>query len=491
MLVIADKKEPKSKTKERDTIEFKKLSDGLYTLTSKATNMRLKYTKEQIQKFINNNDIKKLREASRYFYNKSGLYKRLIHHFADMLTFDYLVAPKNQTHKRVKESNFEKSYYKVHSFLDNLFIKDSFAKINELVLTDGVFYGYLREEDENSDIQQLPSDYCRTPYKIDGNYAVEFNLIYFDLIKSDTDLRNILKQFPKEIGIEYAKYKNVKSGYNTWVQLNPENAMCFQFDDLGTPFFIGVLDTLIELEYYKSLEKSKDKLELTKILIQKLPLDDKKQMIFKLEEALQLHDNAKKMIKNNDNVDLITTPAEIDSISLQDKSSVSKDNLLKAERSVFNEAGVAQILFNSTGNLSLKFSVNSDESIMFRLLSMYEKWFNVKLDYLIESKNYNFSFTFLPITWYNRKEMIDIYLKNATYGYSKLLPVVASGVKQSTFISLLELENTFLDLHNKMIPLSNSHTQSGDENGRPESNEEDLSPKGSTTKDSGGNEGRA
>ena len=41
---------------------------------------------------------------------------------------------------------------------------------------------------------------------------------------------------------------------------------------------------------------------------------------------------------------------------------------------------------------------------------------------------------------------------------------VAMGVKQRDLISMIDFENEFLDLDEKMIPLLSSYTQSGNEN---------------------------
>ena len=83
---------------------------------------------------------------------------------------------------------------------------------------------------------------------------------------------------------------------------------------------------------------------------------------------------------------------------------------------------------------------------------------------------------------------MDTYLKNAQYGYSKLIPQIAVGVKQRHFESLLYLENDLLKLDRRLVPLMSSHTLSGNagtaveqtetaidevEGGRPESSTED------------------
>ena len=54
--------------------------------------------------------------------------------------------------------------------------------------------------------------------------------------------------------------------------------------------------------------------------------------------------------------------------------------------------------------------------------------------------------------------MSNLYLKGAQYGYSKFYAGAALGIKQSDVISLTLVENDFLDLDAKMVPLQSSHT---------------------------------
>ena len=57
--------------------------------------------------------------------------------------------------------------------------------------------------------------------------------------------------------------------------------------------------------------------------------------------------------------------------------------------------------------------------------------------------------------------MIDSYIKGAQYGFSKIAPQVAMGVKQRYIESLAYFENDVLDLDAKLVPLQSSHTMSG------------------------------
>ena len=67
--------------------------------------------------------------------------------------------------------------------------------------------------------------------------------------------------------------------------------------------------------------------------------------------------------------------------------------------------------------------------------------------------------TILPITWYNQSKMSDMYIKNSQYGFSWILPYVASGKKQSTLLDNAYIEQEVLDLSIVMRPLSSSFTQ--------------------------------
>ena len=53
------------------------------------------------------------------------------------------------------------------------------------------------------------------------------------------------------------------------------------------------------------------------------------------------------------------------------------------------------------------------------------------------------------------------YIEGAQYGFSKIVPQVAYGVKQRYIESLNAFENEILDLDSKLVPLMSSHTMSG------------------------------
>jgi hypothetical protein len=82
--------------------------------------------------------------------------------------------------------------------------------------------------------------------------------------------------------------------------------------------------------------------KLLKIIVQKLPLDKNNDLVFDLDEAADLHNNAVAMLKRAVGVDVLTTFADIDAIDMSDKNTTtSKDDLEKVERTVFNAMGIS------------------------------------------------------------------------------------------------------------------------------------------------------
>jgi hypothetical protein len=103
--------------------------------------------------------------------------------------------------------------------------------------------------------------------------------------------------------------------------------------------------------------------QLLKIIIQKLPLDKNGDLIFDVDEARDIHNNAVAMLKRAVGVDVLTTFADIEKIDTKDSNSnTTTDDLEKVERTVFNNAGISRNLFNADGNLAVTNAILTDEA---------------------------------------------------------------------------------------------------------------------------------
>jgi len=96
-----------------------------------------------------------------------------------------------------------------------------------------------------------------------------------------------------------------------------------------------------------------------------LPLDKNGDLIFDIDEARDIHNNAVEMLANCVGVDVLTTFADIQDVDVSAATSLAKDNSLdNAEKTVYNALGVSKNIFNTDGNLALEKSILADEGTL-------------------------------------------------------------------------------------------------------------------------------
>ena len=237
--------------------------------------------------------------------------------------------------------------------------------------------------------------------------------------------------------------------------------------------------------------------QLLRLIIQQLPMDKNSIPVFDIEEGKELHKNAVAMLGGTIGVDVLTTFADVAVEDLSDHSNMSAaDQLDKVERTVYNEAGVSQMQFNTTGNLALEKSIANDEATMTDLLLQFEDY----AESLLEPFNKNikrlyYRVQILPTTIYNYKDLSKIYKEQTQIGFSKLLPQVALGQSQSTVLATALFENDVLHLDKVFRPpamssttsgseKSNGQTPTGNQGGRPPLPEDEQSDKTRRNKES-------
>ena len=279
---------------------------------------------------------------------------------------------------------------------------------------------------------------------------------------------NILKSFPKEFQKAYVAYKEGRlvaepGDEKGWVLLDPTYAFKISLNNSEMPMMASVIPAIIDLDEAQDLDKKKMLQELLKIVIQKMPLDKNGELIFDVDEAMDLHNNAVQMLGKAIGVDILTTFADIEVANLSDRnSSTTKDDLQKVERAVYNEAGISQMLFATDGNLALEKSIANDEASIYNLVLQLEEIYNhlIDINFNKNPKKYSFKLSMLTTTIYNYRELAKMYKEQATLGYSKMLPQIALGQSQSSILATAYFENEILKLSEIMQPLQSSNTQS-------------------------------
>lgn len=464
-------------------IDFSKIKVGIRTLEDAVINVgdyakinpRLG-NKEEVLRAINNNDIEAMRDISNFFYKTSGIYNRLCRYMAYLYRYDWMLTPYVLSNSASKDKIIE-GFNKALLYLDNFEAKKFFGNVAFNVIKNGCYYGYIVRQADRAVVQELDPKYCRSRMMINNRPVVEFNMKFFDDYFRDTTQRmKILNLFPKDFKKGYVLYKEGKlqplymGDTAGWYVLDPECAIKFNINGSDYPNFISVIPAIIDLDEAQALDRKKMKQKLLKIIIQKMPLDKNGDLIFDVDEARELHNNAVKMLQKAIGLDVLTTFADVDVADMADKGTTTTvDELEKVERTVYNEAGVSQMQFNTDGNIALEKSILNDEASMYNLIIQFESFLND----LIEPFNKNpkkmfYKVQILSTTIYNYKELAKLYKEQTQLGYSKMLPQIALGQSQSSILANAHFENEVLELVKVFVPPMSSNTMSGKANGNGE-----------------------
>ena len=476
-------------------IDFSKIKLGVKVLNDatlslgeyKRINPRLG-DKKNVLRAINTGDINTMRDISNFFYKTSGIYARLCRYMAYLYKYDWFITPyingceglldydsglgnvdsQVQTKQRKKQFN---NFFKVLRYFQAFQVKRFCGEVALKVIRNGCYYGYLIPQVNRMNIQQLQPQYCRSRFKVNNRPAIEFHMSYFDDYFSDQIQREkILNLFPQEFKKGYKLYKNRKlkplfSGdVQGWYLLDPKRTIKFNINDQDYPAFIAVIPAIIDLDAAQELDRKKMAQKLLKIIIQKMPLDKNGDLVFDVDEAQQLHNNAVQMLSKAIGIDVLTTFADVEVADMSDKGNItSMDELAKVQRTVYNEAGVSQLQFNSDGNIALGNSILNDEASMYNLLVQFESFLNLMIEQFNKSpKRCYYQAQFLTTTIYNYKQMAKLYKEQAQMGYNKMLPQVALGQTQSSILANAYFENDILDLVRVFVPPLTSNTMNAE-----------------------------
>ena len=227
---------------------------------------------------------------------------------------------------------------------------------------------------------------------------------------------------------------------------------------------MSVIPATIQYDEAVDNERERELEEIRKIIVQKVPHLNDGQLLFEPEEALEMHKGTVGMLKGNQNLSVLTTYADVDAVVSKTTNEGAANVLEKMVQNIYSQAGASINLFAPTGTQALSTSINNDMALMMILGNKYSRFITYILNDLFANQNISFTYEILPISYYNQKEFIDTTLKMAQNGYSFLLPSIASGVSQYSLVNVKELENDVLELHDKLLPLKSSYTQSDSDN---------------------------
>lgn len=421
------------------------------------------FTLEEIKDIIRSGDLVALRQLSSYFYRVSSNYRQNIDFLANLPLYDTVVIPVYPEGKGSK-AQIINAFFNACDFVDKLDLPNTLSRITKEWLKTGVYNGLIRFDGDNVTIQDLPLDFCRSRFKDYNNLSIlEFNLLYFSRITDDELREEAIASFPEIIRQAWRLWEQHKIN-SPWVEIPAsQGGISFSFVGDCTPPLIASIPELKKLDDATSREGKRDENELYKLLIQEMPVDSDGELVFQLEEVAEIHSSVAEMLRDTDTVDVLTTFGDTHLESLQETSAASQSNdrLEKYRKNVWDSLGRSEILFNAEGSSSLAYGIKKDEALMINYLNAYETWIKYLLNQYFSRPNLTFDFEILPTTVFNRADIQNSYFRSAQYGYSKMYAGVAMGIKQRSQLSLMNFENDFLKMSEKMVPLQSSYTTPG------------------------------
>ena len=267
-------------------------------------------------------------------------------------------------------------------FIDNLNVPLNFSRITREIFLTGVYHGVLRQEGDKLVIQDLPLAFCRTRFKdYNGLDVLEFNVSYFDTIPNVDDRKTALNSFPVEVKKAYNSYHSGKL-LEPWVEITADiGGISFSYGD-KTPILIASIPSIYKMDEAVDREAKRDEDELSKLLIQKMPIDNKGELVFTLDEVEDIHESVAQMLKDRDTIDVLTTFGETSLESVQDSTAASQssDRITKYKDNAYDELGIASLLFNPDGSTSLAYAVKKEEATIINLNNIYANWIRFQVN---------------------------------------------------------------------------------------------------------------
>lgn len=417
------------------------------------------YTPEEIQHIIERGSLEERRDLSCATFNTNSIYKRLIMYYATFLKYTGLLTPNPAFGQSLSKPFIQKRYYNALTFVDSLHLSTLMESLFEKALKNGAYYGVFSEVNNAATVLDLPNKYCKTRFKTpDGIDIIEFNLEYFSSFPK-LERKIIVDTYPAEIAAAYENFVNDEG--KQWFLVPSEIGVFFSFSENQSPLFLDTIYAILQYNKAVDTDQERNLEEIRKIVVQKVPHLTDGSLLFEPDEAQEMHDGAVGMLKGNKNISVLTTYADVDSITSKTSADANNNGIDEMYQNVYNNAGSSAELFAATGSSTLPYSIKCDLALT---MSVARK-FDYMLTKLINSKfanaNIVFTYTTLPVSYYNEKEYIEETFKLAQSGYSFLLPALGSGLSQQQFINIKKMENDVLGLSDLMKPLKSAYTQSG------------------------------
>lgn len=448
----------------------------------KNTNIRV----QDINRWLQNpqKNYQNLQNISRWLYSTSGVYASLVDYYATLPKYNWTIMPISSPLLLLeKRSNddVKKYFYENAMKAQKLKIREACYRFNRDLTLDGEGYYYIIEDAKGVLYQKFPNDYCML-YK-NENGVLRFALD-MDKVKSDDPLI-----YPSKIQTVIEEYaRNPKSDIflENYYPIGKEG-VCFTTNDSGhgIPVLSKILDAIVNMDSKKTLQDSVDIVNNVKMIHNEIPKDKDGKPIVDVAVAGKYNSAIKENLIDKgieEGLISITNPLKPTILNLDTGTNKNAITLVKqALEGIYDEMGVSEMLFNSVkgGSEALKKSVIVDSAkVLVETIFQFQNYFTGELASV--KGHIKYEVKILESTWFNEQEKIKESKEELAYGGSVKVHYANLGFTPLEMINLIEEEN-ILGIKEKLTPIATSHTQSGKNAGRP--NTEEMREEGKEVSD--------
>lgn len=480
------------------------------------------YDVEQIQHMVEDpmTHNEEIRRLSRMLYSCNGVLTNVVDYCTALPTLNSVVVAHGKSPSK-KQTNKEIVKETLRLIRDRELVRDALHN----VLVDGVYFAYfetrerpLRRDKSMSDWQvrniieinenkvmnasvvYLDPDYTRIIGIRNGSYVLSFDLDYF-WRNGNEPAEDKLRRYPKEIRDAYKAWRENRG--QQWVVLDTDKTIAVKFrakraEPYGRPLVLAAIDDIL---YDALMTKAKRKAidETNKRIIYETFPEGKQKGESALTDKQQIsqHETVRDAIKGTNGSGGVTTffsvaaGTKLDTLK-PDVSILEEGNSTDLRKNISLGLGFAASLLTGEGTSSFSAQENNLQLItaeIFNVIEMIVEELNKVINAnIIRDNKYRVDVHYLPITYCNRKQFVemakDLYLQGKG---SLSMWATAVGIGADAFFDMLD-EELEADIEHKYPVHQTSFTYGADNNngGRPV-DEDTTNPKTLTTRANGGN----
>ena len=480
------------KTSKFDLAAFKRVVLTQLTYDGLIVNNKIcGFAKEQIANMAQNPEKhgKQILKLSNFMYIKSGYYKRLVNYFANMpkgecWTVDTEV--KTDDFTSVDVNSIRRNFIKYVNLCNSFKLEYEISKIFLNMFLNDACFGYIVESDTDNFIYYFKPEYCEIIGTVNGMpmFGIKPNLI--------KRYGNDLGTYPPEI--QELILNGVPDKYGR-IAVPYQKSFCLKYHEMFSylyPPLFPLIKEILNIEDYKSLEKTKVENQIYKLLALEIPTNNEGEITLGDGMVTDFSVLAKETV--SDSIGILPSPFKVTPVEFTNNNTNEINNVQNAISEAFSEIGVSESLMaGSTSGSELKISIEIDAADTYRLLKSLSKLinFHCKVRGSVYS-SYGFSFRLLEVTTINQEDRVDAEFKLAQASFPNKFEVMATkGVNPARVVGNDFIENTVLKLGENWTVLKSAYTTAGSDigsdGGRPEKDGTDITKGTETQRDNDSN----